>query len=74
VSGAEVVISGRRKAPEQTDRRYIVQERFHGGFTRAIALPPGAEPEKMEAVLQDGVLRITVPVAAAQATVTIPVR
>jgi len=41
--------------------RYHRQERGHGDFTRNIKLPFGVDSEKVSAVLENGVLHITLP-------------
>ena len=41
-------------------------ERHYGSFYRGIPLPEGADSEKAEARMRDGVLEITVPIAAKQ--------
>jgi len=41
-------------------------ERRYGSFYRGIPLPEGADSEKAEARMRDGVLEITVPIAAKQ--------
>lgn len=49
-----------RHAPQEQRR----SERCYGHFYRVIALPPGAQPEGASAAMHDGVLEITVPLAA----------
>lgn len=49
-----------RHAPQEQRR----SERCYGHFYRVIALPPGAQPEDASAAMHDGVLEITVPLAA----------
>lgn len=48
--------------PAADERRH--SERCYGHFYRVIALPPGAQPEDASAQMHDGVLEITVPLAA----------
>jgi HSP20 family protein len=36
------------------------QERFAGNFRRVVSLPEDADPDKIQASYQDGILRVTV--------------
>jgi HSP20 family protein len=61
-----VVIQGeRREERTEEDQRggARIMERRYGTFYRAIPLPDGAEAEKAEARMKDGVLEITIPVS-----------
>ena len=54
-------ISGVRQAEERKEgESYFLYERQYGSFSRAFSLPDGADPEKVEASLTDGVLLLTV--------------
>jgi len=44
----------------EEDANYYRRERFDGAFRRVLALPEDADPERVEAHYQDGVLQITV--------------
>ena len=58
-----LVIAGQRKddAPADAGNMSVyAQERFHGSFRRVISLPEDADPNKIDAVYRDGLLRITV--------------
>lgn len=58
-----LTISGERKAalPDaQSKAAEHINERFAGKFHRALTLPDDADPEGVDAHLQDGVLHITV--------------
>jgi HSP20 family protein len=61
-----VVIEGERRE-ERTEgdeqRGWRRTERRYGSFYRAIPLPEGAEVEKAEARMKDGVLELTVPLS-----------
>ncbi len=52
-------VSGRREVPVRKDATYYRQERFSGGFRRAITLPEDVDPDKVEAKYMDGIVRIT---------------
>ena len=58
--GNELAIAGEIKEPERkgTVRR---QSRRTGRFSYRVSLPSHLDPEKVEAKLEDGVLRVTVP-------------
>ncbi|WP_232621780.1 Hsp20/alpha crystallin family protein [Thioclava electrotropha] len=43
---------------------YVLQERSSGRLERMIALPREVDPDRIEAVLSDGVLTVTLPKAA----------
>lgn len=58
-----LTIAGERKdeIPEGDERISVyAQERFAGAFRRVINLPEDADPDRVEAKYQDGVLRVTV--------------
>jgi HSP20 family protein len=49
-----------RRQPEATDRQaYHRRERGQGEFVRNISLPFSVDPDRVEATMQDGVLRIS---------------
>ncbi|MRJ02376.1 MAG: Hsp20/alpha crystallin family protein [Epsilonproteobacteria bacterium] len=57
-----LIISGERKfKKEEKDKGYKRVESFFGKFERRFALPPDADTEKIEAKVEDGVLKITIP-------------
>jgi len=55
-----LTIAGERSAMTEEDANYYRRERFDGAFRRVLALPEDADPERVEAHYQDGVLQITV--------------
>jgi HSP20 family protein len=58
-----LVIAGQRdrQASRQGDNGTVyAQERFTGAFRRVVSLPEDADPAKVEAKFQDGLLHITV--------------
>ena len=58
-----LVISGERESdlPQPSDKTTIyADERFSGAFRRAISLPEDADPARVEASYQDGVLKVVV--------------
>lgn len=62
-----LVIQGERKVEQQEgDGGVRRTERRYGEFYRAIALPEGADTENARAEFQNGVLRVTIPVAQPQ--------
>jgi len=60
-----LTISGETRAEEEVkEEDYIRRERRYGSFSRSMALPIEAEGDKAEAAFEDGVLTVTIPVAA----------
>jgi HSP20 family protein len=58
-----LVIAGERKSdiPEAGESTSVyAQERFTGNFRRVVSLPDDADPAKVDASYQDGILRVTV--------------
>ena len=59
-----MTIEGERKHEEKKEEKdYFYHELAYGKFSRAIALPEGAEADKTKADYKNGVLTITVPTA-----------
>jgi len=63
VVGDELTIKGSRKAAEGKDLTYHRQERGAGEFSRTVTLPYEIDAERVDAVLKDGVLMLTLPKA-----------
>lgn len=62
VVGETLTLSGERKAEEvKEDMRYHRQERGQGEFTRTIELPFPIDANKVEAVLEKGILIVNLP-------------
>ena len=77
VANGILTISGERRDEQEIEDRGLRRtERRYGRFTRSLALPEGAQVEQIQASFRDGVLEITVPLAAgaAQQRRTIDVR
>jgi HSP20 family protein len=54
-------VSGHRTAEERKEgESFYVYERQYGSFSRSFALPETADPEKIEARLQNGVLNLEI--------------
>lgn len=57
-----LTIKGERSAPDfGDDADYYVQECFWGSFSRSIILPVTADPEKVAATFDNGILIIRIP-------------
>lgn len=57
-----LTVSGERRFQEEVDEdKYYRIERRYGSFSRSIALPQGADPDKIDAQYENGVLVVTVP-------------
>jgi len=62
VSGDTLTVRGEKKEEkEEKKKNYHRVERFEGKFYRQIALPVGADPEKVTASSARGVITITIP-------------
>ncbi|MFH1747264.1 MAG: Hsp20/alpha crystallin family protein [Planctomycetota bacterium] len=59
--GNEVTIKGQRTLADNNDQQYLRQERMTGEFQRSIKLPVEVDADKIEALLQDGVLTLHLP-------------
>ncbi|MCG3171396.1 MAG: hypothetical protein CALGDGBN_03008 [Pseudomonadales bacterium] len=57
-----LTIQGSREAADEagTARRAHRSERPHGRFARSFALPEGADPERVSARIEDGVLHVAI--------------
>ncbi|HEX7836227.1 MAG TPA: Hsp20/alpha crystallin family protein [Kofleriaceae bacterium] len=65
VTGNRLAISGHRKAEERgKDESVHTYEREYGQFTRTFTLPDNVDLDHITSELRDGVLTITVPMAA----------
>jgi HSP20 family protein len=62
VTGNRLTVSGKREAEkEDQGDTFYTYERSYGQFTRAFTLPEGADMERLNADLKDGVLTLTLP-------------
>jgi HSP20 family protein len=59
-TNALTILGERTGAPDVEDTAYYVRERQYGSFRRTINLPAGIDRSNVTAVLQDGLLEITV--------------
>lgn len=62
-NGALVIQAERHEKEEDKQKKYVVRE-SSSSFYRRIQLPDRAETDKIDAHLDDGVLKVTVPLAA----------
>ena len=63
VEGNVLTITGQKTdESEVEEKNFYRRERSYGRFTRRLALPNGAQKDKIEANFKDGVLKVTVPV------------
>lgn len=66
VVGSNLTVSGSREAEAMDEKAtYHRQERTTGYFSRSIELPFPVEADKVEAALENGILKITLPRAEA---------
>jgi len=62
VTGNRLTVAGKRdQEKEEKSDRYYAYERNYGSFSRNFTLPEGADIDKLQASLDDGVLHIRVP-------------
>jgi len=67
-------VTGERKREERTDSEQMHRvESWVGAFERSIRLPASADPSKITATYQDGLLEVLVPKAAAPVGRKVPV-
>lgn len=69
-----ITITGELKAEESEDTKSLLREIPTGSFRRVIRAPLALDPEKAEAVIKDGVLRLRVPKAETARPKTIEVK
>lgn len=70
-----ITIRGQRQKEEEVEEEnYFYQECYWGGFSRSIILPIEVRTDKIDAVLKDGVLTITLPKVKKSKAITIRVK
>jgi HSP20 family protein len=61
VQGNLLTIKGEKRREEPTKSRKVVRsETWTGSFSRTLSLPASVDPEKIEAQLRDGILRVRI--------------
>jgi HSP20 family protein len=64
VTGEVLTIRGETSSEQEVDNRtYHFQERRYGSFSRSFGLPKPVMADKAEAVIEDGILTLTLPKA-----------
>jgi HSP20 family protein len=62
ITGNRLTVSGKRDEEKETKEDwYYSYERSYGTFSRSFTLPEGAELDELHALLEQGVLTVTVP-------------
>ncbi|WP_192823785.1 Hsp20/alpha crystallin family protein [Rufibacter sp. LB8] len=62
VRQGQLTISGERQfKKEEKDKKYHLIESQYGTFSRSFQLPDTIDPERIEAVFEEGILHVTVP-------------
>lgn len=75
VAGNRLTVAGKREAEEkQNGEAYYAIERMHGSFTRSFTLPEGADPDRVQANLENGVLTLVIPKRPEEKTRRVPVK
>lgn len=65
IDGNQLTVQGERKPAEAPQGTWHRRERGFGKFSRTVILPADVEADKVEAKLESGVLRVTLPKSAA---------
>ena len=68
-----LIVSGEIRHIDVEDPHFHVQERRRGAFHRSIPLPYEVHPEKIDARLRDGVLRVTLPIERERTSRSVPI-
>lgn len=62
LEGDVLTINGERKLKNDSkEAKYHVVESFYGKFTRSFTLPENVNKEKVDATLEEGILRLSIP-------------
>lgn len=64
ISPDSVNIKGKREKEEKVkDQDYLCQECYWGRFSRSVILPEEIDPDRSQAIIKNGLLKITLPKA-----------
>ena len=74
VIGGELSVKGQRSDKRGEDVNYLRQERVSGDFSRSLTISAEVDADKIDAVLKDGVLTVTLPKADGVKPRKIPVK
>lgn len=75
VNNDMLTIRGKREMKEEiTEDDYFYQECYWGGFSRSIILPMEVQTDKIDAILENGVLTVILPKAKSSKQVSIKVK
>ncbi len=62
ISGSVLTIKGEKKGEEEKkDARVYRKENWYGSFQRSLTLPDIVAPDKVDAKMKNGVLKLTIP-------------
>ena len=62
LSGDLLIIKGeKKKEEEEKDEHCYCTERYYGAFQRSVQLPSNVQADKVEAIFDKGVLKVTIP-------------
>ncbi len=62
IAGSVLTLKGEKKKEERREGTRVYREEVRGGrFQRTLQLPVAVDPDRIEAVLKDGVLHVTLP-------------
>lgn len=68
------VLGERKEERSSGDKNKMTSEKIYGLFERSFRLPSGIDPEKMEAIYENGVLNLRIPKLEVSKPVRIPIR
>ncbi|MFW0838033.1 MAG: Hsp20 family protein [Candidatus Komeilibacteria bacterium] len=75
INNEMITIKGKREQNEHiSDDNYYYQECYWGGFSRSIILPVEIQPDKVDASIHNGVLKISLPKAIKTKEVSVKVK
>ena len=70
-----LTISGEHEErKEEKGEHFMRRERHYGSFARSVVVPPGVDPDKIDAKVHDGVLEVEVPLPAESATKPVQIK
>jgi HSP20 family protein len=65
LSNGTLTITGEKKEEKEEKKKdFYLSERRYGSFQRSFTLPPGVDPDKIEASFKNGVLTVVMPKTA----------
>jgi HSP20 family protein len=63
-NGTLTIEGEKEEPPEDAKLDHFLSERHYGAFRRSFRVPDGVDPDKIEAIVKDGILTVMLPKAA----------